>query len=162
VAEGARQPRNDDEENHYRGVHAEEHDVEVLRHLLSPALREPAPDVRDGAGRPAELHAHAQRQNPADEQEDDAGDQELNPNDLVIFGEDVLAQEPQLGVGVRGRGMTDTHERTSQALSAVRCPSSVVIATDDGQQTTDNDQRYFDSTFVGFTLVAFWAAWVAV
>ena len=50
--------------------------------------------------RPAELDAHQQGQGAADEQEDQAGEQELDADDLVIFGEDVLAQEAQLRVGV--------------------------------------------------------------
>ena len=45
--------------------------------------------------RPAELDAHQQGQRAADEQEDQAGEQELDADDLVIFGEDVLAEEAQ-------------------------------------------------------------------
>ena len=40
VAERAGQQRNDDEEDHHRGVHGEEHVVEVGRHLLAPAPAE--------------------------------------------------------------------------------------------------------------------------
>ena len=58
--------------------------------------------------RPAELEADQQGQGAADEQEDHAGEQELDADDLVIFGEDVLAQEAQLrvavGVGAAGSG----------------------------------------------------------
>ena len=53
---------------------------------------------------PAELEAHQQSERAADEQEDQAGEQELNADDLVIFGEDVLAQEAQLGVSVSAVG----------------------------------------------------------
>ena len=37
----------------------------------------------------------------AEQQEDERGEQELDADDLVIFGEDVFAQETQLGMGVR-------------------------------------------------------------
>src|SRR5262249_28749440 len=76
----------------------------------APALREPSPDDRDGARRPADLQAHQQRQRAADEQEDQAGEQKLDADDLVIFGEDVFAEEAQLGVGGgRGLGVADAH-----------------------------------------------------
>ncbi len=46
--------------------------------------------------RVADLQAHEQGEGAADEEEDDAGKQELNADDLVIFGEDVFAEEAQL------------------------------------------------------------------
>src|SRR5262249_13216548 len=45
---------------------------------------------------PTELQTHAQRQDAADAQEDQRRKQELNPDDLVIFGKDVLAQKARL------------------------------------------------------------------
>src|SRR5262249_42543207 len=75
--------------------------VELGRHPLAPARREPSADDRDGAVGPAHLQAHQQRQSAADEQEDDGREDELDADDLVIFGKDVFPEEAQLRVGVR-------------------------------------------------------------
>src|SRR5262249_16127075 len=79
---------------------------------------EPLPEDRHLGVRPAELHTHQERQQAADEEEDNRRDQELDADDLVIFGEDVLAEEAQLVVPVR---MTVAHLRSSLSpmLSAV-------------------------------------------
>ena len=68
--------------------------------------------------RPAELKADQQRQRAADEQEDQAGEQELDADDLVIFGEDVFAQEAQF-VAVRPgfMRMANAHARSSLTVN---------------------------------------------
>ena len=65
--------------------------------------------------RPAELRADQHGQEPADEQEDQRREQELDADDLVIGGEDVLADKAQLRmcVGLGFMGKADAHARSS-------------------------------------------------
>ena len=68
VAERAGQQRDDHEEDHHRGVHAEEHVVELGRHAAARSCR-PASLPRIGISRvrPAELNAHQQGQDAAED-----------------------------------------------------------------------------------------------
>src|SRR5205814_617348 len=63
----------------------------------------------------ADLQPHQQGQRPADQEEDQAGEQKLDADDLVIFGENVFAEEAQLRMGVRlaAVGMADAHAQSS-------------------------------------------------
>src|SRR5439155_26146554 len=74
-----------------------------------PAHREPFADDGDAGPRPTDLEAHHQRQCAANEEKDHPREKELDADDLVGSGEDVLPQETQFRVGMRPGLMTYAH-----------------------------------------------------
>ena len=92
VPEGACQDRNDDEKDHHRGVHREQHGVELGRHL--PALLgKELSEHRHVGPRPGHLPADGEGQQPADEEPEQRREQELQPDDLVVLRKHVGRQE---------------------------------------------------------------------
>ena len=112
VAEGSRQNRDDDQEDHHRRVHREQHRIELGGHL-PPLLGEELSEDRDVGPRPSHLPADGQGKEPADEKPDKCREQELQPDDLVILREHVGREERRqrhrsagrpMNVGIVGRG----------------------------------------------------------
>ena len=98
IPEGAGQDRDDHQEDHDRSVHGEQ-GVVVRRVCRIPALRKPRRQ-RDLPIGEAELPADNHRQESAQDHEQQAHEQELNPDDLVVLGEDVFRDEGLLVVSV--------------------------------------------------------------
>ena len=117
VAEAADRERHDAQEHHDRPVHRAELVVELRQHRAArhARLAEERADDRQRRARVGELPAHQHHQAEAEEQEQQAGDRVLDPDRLVVDGEDVLPPEAELLVGsvvggsvVRGCGF-ETH-----------------------------------------------------
>ena len=99
VAERPGQERDDHEEDHDRRVHREQLVVELRRHLVAErgvGPEQPAQDRHRLPG-PGQLPADGHRQQAAEHEEDQAREQELDADDLVIGREDVLGQEVARG-----------------------------------------------------------------
>jgi hypothetical protein len=137
VAKRPRQERDDHEEDHDRRVHREELVVKLRRHLV-PERRirpqQPAQD-RHRLPRPGELPAHRHRQQSADDEEDQAGEEKLDADDLVVGREDVARQEPRR----RRMNVIVVAVRVAVAVSvvlavavAVRIPVAVTVLVRSG------------------------------
>ena len=132
VAEGPGQDRDDHQEDHHRGVHREQHRVELGRNLAALAT-EQLPEAGHVLPGPGQLPADAQGQCPANQQHEQGGDQELDPDHLVIGREDVLADERRfvvpvmIVVGVVGGrcGVERAHGVASSAAPAGAVPGGV-------------------------------------
>ena len=116
VAEGSGEDRNHDEEDHHGGVHREEHRVEFGRNLSALAGKVAAED-RHVLPRPGQLPADAQCQCSTQQHHQQRGEQELDADHLVIGREDVLLDEGQFVVVVRG--IQGVHRVTSPDAAAV-------------------------------------------
>src|SRR5213594_384123 len=87
---------------------------------------------RDRLPREAQLPAHLHREQPAHQQEEQADEQELDPDDLVIGREDVLADERPVvvmrvrAVGRRGNGR---HCVASWAACFIQAANSSWVCT---------------------------------
>ena len=112
VAETADGERDDAEEHHDGAVHRAELVVELRQH--DPArglvLTEQVADERNRRARIGQLPPHDHHQAEAEEQEEQGGDRVLDPDHLVVDGEDVLPPETQL-VDARARHGRARHAR---------------------------------------------------
>ncbi len=97
VREHTHQQQHDREEHHERPVHGDERDVELGKHdpVGRHGLGEQPAEGHGPAG-PRELPAHQHRQQSTHQQEEEAQEEELDPDDLVVRGEDVLSDEGHL------------------------------------------------------------------
>ena len=88
VAEGAGEDRDDHQEDHHARVHREEHRVELGRHLTA-LLGEQLAEHRHVGPRPGDLPADGEGQQAANQEPQQRGEEELQPDHLVVFREDV-------------------------------------------------------------------------
>ncbi len=109
ILSGIRKLANTPTSSGERAVHRDELDV-VLREdhtAWGHGLRKHSA-ARHGLAREAELPPHLHRQQSPDQQEEEADEQELDPDDLVVGREDVLPDEASIVVmrvcAVRRRG----------------------------------------------------------
>ncbi len=109
ITEGSRQNRNDDQEDHHRGVHGEEHRVELGGNLSPLVGKEQPADDRHVRPRERKLPPHRQGERPADHQHEHGRKQELDADDLMVGREDILPHETDFVMtGVRvGIDVTD-------------------------------------------------------
>jgi hypothetical protein len=100
VPESSDGERNHPEEDHDGAVHRPELVVEVREHRPAghASLAEDPAEQRQRGARVGELPAHEHHQRKAEEEEQQAGDGVLDADDLVVDGENVLAQEAELFV----------------------------------------------------------------
>ena len=110
VAEGREGERHNREEDHDGAVHGAERVVEVRRHdaagnhhlaLFAQNPLQENTDQGNGLAGIGDLPAHRRHQQEAEEQEEQRGDAILNPDDLVVGREKVLAHEARLFMSVR-------------------------------------------------------------
>ncbi len=95
VAEGPRQNRDDHQEDHHRGVHGEQHRVELGGDVsaLEREFRDQAAQNRQRRIGKRQLPSHRERERPPHQEHKQRGDQELNPDDLMIGREDIFFDE---------------------------------------------------------------------
>ena len=105
VVPEARQDRDDEQEDHRRGVHREQLVVRLVGHELEPGL--------------GELDAHDQRQQAGEEEEDERVDQVEDPDLLVIGGRQPLVQAGPVATG-GGRERMSRHRLLLTRRSACR------------------------------------------
>jgi hypothetical protein len=99
ISERPDQQRDDHEEDHDRPMHGEEHGVELGRDRAAGGGEHPR-ESRHRPPRPSELVADGHGHQAPEHQEQQAREQELQADDLVVDREDVLPHEPEFVVVV--------------------------------------------------------------
>ncbi len=134
IAERPGQDRNDHEEDHDRGVHREQNGVELGRDLPALAGEQHLADDRHLGPGPRHLPANAQRQQPADQEPDQRREKKLNPDDLVIAGENIRTQKASgvrvgAAVGIVVRVCAGRDGAHSDSPSSTGCESTVAVCS---------------------------------